>query len=130
MQDYDPVLGITIPQAIKDVKLEREFKDIVNKTEELYAQMKPSLGGAAQYILTNAHRRRVLLTVNARELYHISRLREDAHAQWDIQQVSAEMSALAKKKMPLTMMLIGGKDRYPEIYKKVYGVSPKLLPPK
>ena len=42
----------------------------------------------------------------------------------------AEMSKLAKKKMPLTMMLIGGKDKYPEIYKKVYGMPPKLIPPK
>jgi thymidylate synthase ThyX len=70
------------------------------------------------------------LTVNARELYHISRLREDAHAQWDIQNVSREMSKLAKKKLPLTFMLIGGKDKYPEIYKSVYGVTPKVIPPK
>lgn len=92
--------------------------------------MKPKVGVHAQYILTNAHRRRVLMTVNARELYHISRLREDAHAQWDIQIVSAEMSKLAKKKLPLAFMMIGGKDKYPEIYKNVYGIPPKLIPPK
>jgi len=111
------------------VKLDKEFKSIVKKTEELYYKMYPKIGTYAQYILTNAHRRRVLLGVNARELYHISRLREDAHAQWDIHQISAQMSELAKKKMPLTFMLIGGKDRYPEIYNKVYGHNPKILPP-
>ena len=129
VQDYDPQLGITIPKAIVDVKLDKEFKSIVKKTEELYYKMYPKIGTYAQYILTNAHRRRVLLGVNARELYHISRLREDAHAQWDIHQISAQMSELAKKKMPLTFMLIGGKDRYPEIYNKVYGHNPKILPP-
>jgi flavin-dependent thymidylate synthase len=130
MQDYDPKLGLTIPQAIIDAKMHKEFKDIASKSESLFYKMQPSLKGAAQYILTNAHRRRVLLTVNAREFYHISRLREDAHAQWDIQDVSAKMSALAKKKLPLTFMLIGGKDKYPEIYKEVFGSLPKLLPPK
>ncbi len=130
MQDYDPDLGLTIPQAIIDVKLDKEFREIVHKTEELYYKMKQKVRSLAQYILTNAHRRRVLLTVNARELYHISRLREDAHAQWDIQNISAEMSKLAKKKLPLTFMLIGGKDKYPEIYKSVYGAEPKLMPPK
>jgi thymidylate synthase ThyX len=129
-QDYDPSLGVTVPQAFHDVGIAKEFREILCRTEDLYCEMEPKLGIFAQYILTNAHRRRVLLGVNARELYHISRLREDAHAQWDIMEVSAEMSKLAKKEMPLTFMLIGGKDRYPEIYKKVYGVPPKLFPPK
>jgi flavin-dependent thymidylate synthase len=130
LQDYDPALDLTIPQAIVDVKLDKEFKEIVKKTEELYCNMQPKIGSHAQYILTNAHRRRVLMTVNAREMYHVSRLREDAHAQWDIQNVSREMSALAKKKLPITFMLIGGKDKYREIYRSVYGVDPKVLPPK
>lgn len=130
MQEYDPELGLTIPPAFGESKLEKEFKSIAGKTEDLYYKMEPKIGAHAQYILTNAHRRRVLMTVNARELYHISRLREDAHAQWDIQNVSAEMSNLAKKKLPLTFMLIGGKDQYAEIYKGVYGVPPKLIPPK
>jgi flavin-dependent thymidylate synthase len=130
VQDYDPSLGVTVPQAFYDVGLAKEFKEILCRTEDLYYEMEPKLGVFAQYILTNAHRRRVLLGVNARELYHISRLREDAHAQWDIMEVSAEMSKLAKKEMPLTFMLIGGKDRYPELYKKVYGILPKLIPPK
>ena len=130
MQEYDPELGLTIPPAFGEIKLEKEFKAIAGKAEDLYCKMQPKVGIHAQYILTNAHRRRVLMTVNARELYHISRLREDAHAQWDIQNVSAEMSKLAKKKLPLTFMMIGGKDKYVEIYKDVYGVPPKLTPPK
>ena len=109
MQDYDPGLGLTVPTAFSEIKLDKEFKDIAGKAEDLYNKMKPKVGIHAQYILTNAHRRRVLMTVNARELYHISRFREDAHAQWDIQNVSAQMSKLAKKALPLTFMMIGGK---------------------
>ena len=130
VQDYDPSLEVTVPQALREIKFDREFMGIIGRTDDLYNKIKPELGIYAQYILTNAHRRRVLMNVNARELYHISRLREDAHAQWDIRQVTSEMVKLGVKKMPLTFMLIGGKDRYPEIYEKVYGNPPKLIPPK
>ncbi len=70
-----------------------------------------------------------MLKVNAREFYHISRLREDATAQWDIQDVVRTMSDLAKKVMPLTCLLTGGKDAYPEIYQDIFGCPPKLKLP-
>jgi thymidylate synthase ThyX len=39
-------------------------------------------------------------------------LREDAHAQWDIREVSGDMLALAREKAPHTLMLAWGKDRF------------------
>lgn len=125
-QDYDPRLGVTIPAAVKEVGMEEYFQDIVNKTNEVYDKIKREIPLAAPYILTNAHRKRVLMRVNARELYHISRLREDTHAQWDIQNVSRAMSEQAKRVMPLTMSLAGGKDKYNEIYQNTYGYLPKV----
>jgi len=82
---------------------------------------------AAPYVLTNAHRRRVLMCLNARELYHISRLREDKHAQWDIQNVARRMREQAQAVMPLVMGLACGKDRYNQMYKKIYGRLPKVV---
>jgi flavin-dependent thymidylate synthase len=129
-QLYETELGVTVPPKIKAAGLEKEFLAAVKLSEELYAEMKKDAPVAAQYVLTGAHRQRSLMTLGARELYHISRLREDPHAQWEILELSAEMTKLAKSAMPLTMLLIGGKDVYPEIYQKVYGRAPKVLPPK
>jgi hypothetical protein len=39
------------------------------------------------------------------------------------------MSALAKKVFPVTARLLGGKDSYPELYKKLFGRLPKMPPP-
>jgi hypothetical protein len=39
------------------------------------------------------------------------------------------MSALARKVCPLTASLLGGKDAYPELYKKLFGRLPKMQPP-
>ena len=123
-QDYDPALGVTIPPSVEAVGAGREFGEIVERTNAAYAVLKESAGPAAAYVLTNAHRRRVLLHINARELYHLARLREDAAAQWDIRRIAAEMSRLARARLPLTMMLLCGKDAYPGRYAKIFGRPP------
>jgi len=126
-QFYDTTLGVTLPESIKEIGMEKEFLEIVDKTNVLYEEIKKEIPAAAPYILTNAHRKRVLIRLNARELYHVSRLREDAHAQWDIQNLSREMTLQAKKVMPYIFGLIGGKDRYNDIYQSLFGESPKVV---
>jgi hypothetical protein len=101
----------------------------MDRTSAAHKVLKKTVGPAADYILTNAHRRRVLLKVNSRELYHISRLREDATAQWDIRETTSQMHALADEVMPLVCLLLGGKDGYPEIYKSVFGKLPTAMSP-
>ena len=125
-QSYDPGLGITIPESIKEIGMQEQFQKIVDKTNHAYDLINKEIPLAAPYILTNAHRKRVLIKVNARELYHISRLREDTHAQWDIQNLSRAMVSKAKEAMPLTFGLICGKDKYSQIYQKLYGKLPKV----
>jgi flavin-dependent thymidylate synthase len=129
-QDYDPGLGVTIPPSIREIGAEKEFLEIVGRTEEAHEVLRRKVGRAADYVLTNAHRRRALLKLNVRELYHVSRLREDATAQWEIRRVSAEMARLAKKRFPLATLLLGAKDRYSEIFRGVFGRPPKVpVPP-
>jgi flavin-dependent thymidylate synthase len=128
-QDYDPALGVVIPPSIEEVGAGCDFMEMIERTNDAYARLKKAIGEAAAYILTNAHRRRVLLKVNARELYHISRLREDPTAQWDIRQTVGRMADLARNVMPLTFLLLGGKDDYPALYKRVFGKDPKFPPP-
>lgn len=116
-QDYDPSLGITIPTSIKAINAENDLNEVCCRSEELYFEFLPKYGKAAEYCLTNAHRRRVLVAINPRELYHFSRLREDKHAQWDIKATAGNMMKLAKKVASLTFMLSGGKDQLGKIRK-------------
>ena len=111
-QDYNPELGYTIPESIKAINKEKELIEICDRSSELFHKFKPKYKKAAEYCLTNAHRRRVLISVNPRELYHISRLREDTHAQWDIKNTTRNMLKLAKQIAPLTFMFSGGKDAF------------------
>jgi flavin-dependent thymidylate synthase len=120
-QGYEPALGVTVPESFKEVGIEKEFREMIKRTEEVYEQIKRENPVASPYILTNAHKKRVLIKVNARELYHISRLREDAHSQWDIRNIASQMTQKAREVMPMTFAFAGGKDRFGEIREKIFG---------
>lgn len=125
-QTYEPALGVTIPPAIADVGLEKEFRAVIAQTNALYQKIQEKSPAAAPYILTNAHQRRVLVRTNVRELYHMSRLREDAHAQWDIREKTACMSEQARQHLPIACMLLGGKDAFARVYQDEYGTPPRI----
>jgi thymidylate synthase ThyX len=119
-QEYDPSLGVTIPPAIIEIGMEKAFMEIVKRTEKTFGELKKHTPTAAGYILTNSHRKRISMKVNARELYHIARLRADAHAQWDIRQMAEQMVYLGKREMPLTLMLATGKDGFTSLYDQTF----------
>ena len=92
----------------------------MDETNAAYEKIAAQTPAAAPYVLTNAHKRRVLFSSNARELYHVSRLREDPHAQWDIRNKSTQMIRLAKKVMPATMQLAVGKHLFEETHAALF----------
>jgi flavin-dependent thymidylate synthase len=130
VQPYDPVLGATVPPSVEAIGAGPEFRAMIERTNDVHEDLRRTAGeAAAAYVLTNAHRRRVLFKVNVRELYHIARLRQDFAAQWDIRGLAARMTALAARTMPLACLLLGGKDSYPAMYEKAFGRPPALRPP-
>ncbi|MBW2674036.1 MAG: FAD-dependent thymidylate synthase [Deltaproteobacteria bacterium] len=111
-QEYDPSLGVTIPAGVRAIGMDGPFMEIISQTNEAYRRIREVSPPAAPYILTNSHRKRVAMRVNVRELYHISRLREDLHAQWDIRETAERMVRMGKNFMPLALMLTAGKDGF------------------
>ena len=116
-QAYDPSLGCVVPESIKnDDSVLRNFHEIMDASNELYYRLEHEFGAdIAQYTLTQAHQRRIIVNMNARELYHFSRLRQDGHAQWEIRSIANQMLIAAREVMPLTMALVCGKDVFEEV---------------
>lgn len=125
-QPYNPNVGWTIPVSVAEIKEHRNFKEILGRTEDSYERIREHHPAAAQYVLTNSHQRRVLVTLNARELYHLARLREDLTAQWDIRDIVSRMVEQARNVMPLTLVLASGKGNYPAVYHELYGTEPAI----
>ncbi|MFO7735629.1 MAG: FAD-dependent thymidylate synthase [bacterium] len=118
-KSYNPELGVTLPESIKKAGGEHKFKEVIEKTEEFYGKLMKIFPHVASYVLTNAHRRRILLTLNLRELYHLSSLREDEHAQWDIRNTALQMRKLVQEKAPLSAIMMCGKSSFYERKKDI-----------
>lgn len=128
-QAYDPTLGLMVPPSMLQTGMDGELRAFAARAEDLYHKWGGVQFPAAAYALTNAHRRRVFITANLRELYHIVRLREDGHAQWDIRNIALQMRKVAEKAMPLGSILLCGKDGYSERYHEIFGCNPSIIPP-
>jgi len=111
-QPYDIALGVSIPRTFIEAKAVAVLRRAAARAERLYRAIGGEGEPAAAYALLNAHRRRVLLSINLRELYHFSRLRSDSSAQWEIRALSDEMCRLAKERVPCAAGLLGGKDEF------------------
>lgn len=111
---YDPALGLTIPPAIAEHGLSDILREGAAEAEAFAARLGGPSDPVSAYALLNAHRRRCLWTLNLREFYHVSRLREDAHAQWDIRGLTAALSTLVRAAFPVCAARLGGKDAWPQ----------------
>jgi flavin-dependent thymidylate synthase len=118
---YDPSLGWTVPDSVREADGEDLFNEVMEASAFLGRKIAARHPAAAPYALTNAHRRRVLFKANAREMYHVSRLREDLHAQWDIRRIAAEMVHQAKEVAPVLMTMAVGKHEFEKRRIEVYG---------
>jgi flavin-dependent thymidylate synthase len=119
-QDYDPALGVTVPLSVRAVGRQKAFLDVIRKTNSVYERIRQKNPAVAPYVLTNAHRKRVLMKLNAREMYHVARLRTDMHAQWDIRMLSEKMLRQACRVMPQTLMMACGKDEFAALRHKIF----------
>ncbi len=123
-QCYSPELGVTVPQSVINCGAEDIFERCVELSDSTYEKINELSSGevlpAASYILTNAHRRRIIFQANARELTHFSRLREDEHAQWDIRNIAGEMIARVKEVCPNLFMFCAGKDGFDALAEELF----------
>ncbi len=125
-KSYEPYLGITVPESIQRIGKENELRTICDMASQSYSDIAKSLRdqgkgfSPAQYVLTNAHRRLVKMKINSREMCAFSRLRSDAHAQWDIRNISNQMVEIAREVTPLTAAFYGGKHEFDKIRDEFY----------
>jgi len=121
-QPYNPSLGITTPPSIMGGGLGKTFFEIQDKTNGLYTEMVKSgvKINVAEYILTNAHKRRVLLDANNRQINAIAAERLNLAAQWDIRNLIGSYIDLLKENSPLTLRYACGKHEFDEVKKKRY----------
>jgi len=109
-QQYWPGLGYVIPESISNNnKAFRVFLSVMQASNEEY--IKNPTSAESSYVLTNAHKRRVIITMNYRDLYNFAKLRMDPHAQWEIRATATEMINKMKEKSYAMSAAYGANER-------------------
>ena len=122
-QDYDPQLGLSLPDSIIEIGQKDAFEEVAGLSADAYYSVRRERADAAQYMLTAAHRRRVVVECNLRELYHIAGLHMDPWAQWDIRRISASMAALANRVAPIGAGMACGRHAFEKMRRALLGES-------
>lgn len=107
---YDISTQPIIPLSLTE-ESGRVFIQIMEETNKFY-EMINLHDVYKEYILTQAHVRNVIIQLNARELYAFMKLRADAHAQEEIRIVAKIIQEKVKKRYPLMMKYLSGKDKF------------------
>lgn len=106
MQSYIPQPltvehGYEVPELLVRAGLREEFEDAIREAEEAFRKVSSFSPQVARYLVTHAHRRRVLAKMNLRECYHIFKLRTSPQAHFSIRKVMEKALDEARKKHPL-----------------------------
>jgi flavin-dependent thymidylate synthase len=120
---YQVADGAVVPPSIDAAGLGEEFRDTMRSCWKLAHDLSREHPFLAPYLLTNGQRKQVLIHLNAREMYHFTRLRCDARAQWEIRSLADQMLTLARGQWPNLLALAGGKDQFADLYRARYGPS-------
>jgi flavin-dependent thymidylate synthase len=109
---YESGWGLRIPPLVAEAGATEAFLRAGRRAAQAHDTVLNRSHGSAPYLLTNGHCRRVIFKLNLRELYHFTRLRMDAHAQWEIRELATSMAALTREILPASARYLGGKDTF------------------
>jgi thymidylate synthase ThyX len=93
--------GFCVPKEMKEVGIDNEFSELMKEAKELYEKLAEEMPYEAQYCVPFAYKKRVLYVLNARELYHIIRLRTGKAGHKSYRKVAQQMYLELKKIQPL-----------------------------
>ena len=100
---YDTLESYVTPPTIEESsEAKKTFEEELERVSETYEKLlKMGIPKEdARFILPNAAKTNIIVTMNARELHHFFNLRCCARAQWEIREVAIGMLKQAKKATP------------------------------
>ncbi len=99
IDEFDPVIPDSVMENNGCSKL---FDDLMKQIRETYATLKEEIPlEDARYVLPNATKTNIIVTMNARELWHFFSLRCCRRAQWEIRDMADRMLELCKEVSPI-----------------------------
>ena len=101
-------LGYICPPLIQESGIECLFQDAMDVSASVFDSIRQSNMNArlAEYVVTHAHRRRVLSKMNLRECYHFFKMRTQPQAHFTIQEAATKAMQLVENVHPLLLRYV------------------------
>ena len=93
-QPLDVRLGFAMPRIFEEARLGARFREAMHAAGETFEAIASDLPDEADYVFPNAFNRRVLITLNLREAFHVCRLRSAPNAHFSIRRIAVRMYEL------------------------------------
>ena len=98
--------GYTIPNEIKILGIEKEFKECMNKTKTTFEKIRKKYPEQGQYVVNFAYNYQYFIKFNLREACHLIELRTIPQGHLDYRQVAQEMFNEINKVHPVLSKII------------------------
>ncbi|UCF62194.1 MAG: FAD-dependent thymidylate synthase [Anaerolineaceae bacterium] len=93
-------LGYTVPKLITEAGFESSYREAMDVAFGTFNELAGWNPQVAAYVVPNAFNRRVLMTLNLREVYHLCELRSQSNAHFSIRRLALLMVELVRQVHP------------------------------
>jgi thymidylate synthase ThyX len=93
-------LGYAVPQVIAEAGFAAEYDRAMGAAAQAYREIAADFPYEAVYVVPNAYNRRVLLTMNLRELFHFTQLRGAPNGHFAYRRIALKAYEIAKDVYP------------------------------
>ena len=94
-------LGYAVPRLIVEAGFEAPYRTAMEQAAEAFSQLEAWDPHVAAYLVPNGFNRRVLMTMNLREVYHFCELRSENNAHFSIRRIALRMAEMIHEVHPL-----------------------------
>ena len=94
-------LGYAVPRLIVEAGFEAPYRKAMEQAAEAFSQLEAWNPHVAAYLVPNGFNRRVLMTMNLREVYHFCELRAEKNAHFSIRRIALRMAEMIREVHPL-----------------------------
>jgi len=101
VQPLTASLGFAVPQGITAAGCEAEYLAAMRQVANLYERVSAWNPAAASYMIPNGFNRRVLFSMNLRQVFHFCKLRGAENAHFSIRRVAYQMAEAVQQAYPL-----------------------------
>lgn len=94
-------LGFAVPRLMAEAGVQEAYTSVMGAAAETYGKLAEWDPHVASYVVPNAFRRRVLMTLNLREAFHFCELRSQPSAHFAIRRIALRMSEILREVHPI-----------------------------